>query len=471
MEIFTIKQQIIEKFDIEPFSIDSRKIQNGQIFLALKGERSNGAEFSKNAEELGCSLIIADTKNVNVEYTKQIIVENTAEYLVKIAEYSRKKLKGKNISITGSIGKTTTKDLISFLLSTKYKIFSNNGNYNNAIGLPLTIANSPSNIDFLITEMGANHIGEIKCLSKIAQPNICIITKIGHAHIGEFGSLNNISKAKSEIFVGADKGFTAILNRDDISFDFLKTKAMENTKLKNIISFGKHIDADIRYIGYNIKNNEILISTDLNNEKKDYSIPIQTYNTAIVESTIIAIATIISIGDTIEEYISKFKSFALDNGRNKKIILNNPNITIIDGSYNSSIESLFASINDMIQVDTTHANDKYKIAFIGRIGELGKFEKEINKKIELFLSKKITNNEINLIVTIGEDFLNKKQFLHFNSTEELLDEYLQKIIDNIAIKKSQEHIILVKGSNYLKMHRIVDFFIQQREQNVNSTLC
>lgn len=453
MEIFNLKEEIIANFNIQPFCIDSRNIQTGQIFVALQGSTANGSKFSKNAEDLGSSLIIADTKNIDVKHTRQIIVENVLEYLIKIAKYNRENLYGQEISITGSIGKTTTKDLISFLLTKKYKTSFNKGNFNNHIGLPLTIANSPSSVEFLITEMGANHIGEIAFLSQIAQPNICIITQIGHSHIGEFGSLENIAKAKAEIFLGARQNFISILNRDDIYFDFLKEKAKETNKLKKIISFGRNADSDIRLIDYSIEQNEILVRIY---GRKYYRIPMQTYSTPIIESSLIALATIISINDDIEEYIKYFKEFPINNGRNNIIRTNNDNITVIDGSYNSSIESLFTSINDIKNIDTNNIHkNKFKIAFIGRIAELGIFEEEINKKIEIFLNKKLESGELDLIITIGENFLDQAQFLHFNNTEDLFDFHLQNIVEDL--EKKDGSIIFIKGSNYLKMNRIVDF--------------
>ena len=187
------------------FSKDTRTIKNGDIYIGIKGEKFDGNLFWKEALEKGAKGVILQNVKISEEEINKyvdkniIIVENTLEALYKIASYKRDLYEVPVIAITGSVGKTSTKDIVANVVSQKYKTLKTIANHNNNIGLSFTILNAHEDIEAMVLEMGMNHFGEIDLLSKIAKPNICIITNIGTSHIGNLGSRENILKAKLEI--------------------------------------------------------------------------------------------------------------------------------------------------------------------------------------------------------------------------------------------------------------------------------
>ncbi|MCF0125658.1 MAG: UDP-N-acetylmuramoyl-tripeptide--D-alanyl-D-alanine ligase, partial [Clostridia bacterium] len=208
-----------EKTECICFSKDTRTINDGDCYIGIKGERFDGSKFWCDALDKGASTVIIENVEVTEEEKnkylgKNIIkVENTLEALYKIAGYKRDLYNIPVIAITGSVGKTSTKDIIANVVSKKYKTLKTIGNNNNNIGMPFTILRLQDE-EAIVLEMGMNHLGEISLLSKIAKPTICVITNVGTSHIGNLGSRENILKAKLEIFEG-NKDATIIINNDN----------------------------------------------------------------------------------------------------------------------------------------------------------------------------------------------------------------------------------------------------------------
>ena len=202
------------------FSKDTRTIKKGDIYIGIKGESFDGNIFWEKALENGASGVIVQdiefSKEILNKYKDKIIIKvsDTLKAIYKMASYKRDLYDIPVIAITGSVGKTSTKDIVANIVSQKYKTLKTIGNHNNNIGMPFTILNAPENIEAMVLEMGMNHFGEINLLSNIAKPTICIITNIGTSHIGNLGSRENILKAKLEILNGA-KDPTIIINNDN----------------------------------------------------------------------------------------------------------------------------------------------------------------------------------------------------------------------------------------------------------------
>ena len=235
-----------QDFECENFSKDTRQIKENDIYVGIKGEKFDGNLFWKEALEKGAKCVIVE----NIDFSKEdledfrdkiiVKVEDTFDALYKIAAYKRKINDIPVVAITGSVGKTSTKDMIASVVSQKYKTLKTIGNNNNNIGLPFTILRLKDE-ELMVLEMGMNHFGEISLLSKIAKPNICVITNIGTSHIGNLGSRENILKAKLEILDGAENP-TIIINNDN---DLLHKWYLENRDNKNIITFGIENESDI----------------------------------------------------------------------------------------------------------------------------------------------------------------------------------------------------------------------------------
>ena len=221
---------------------NSSQVQIGDLFIALKGAR-DGHIFVKDALEQGAQCAIVEYYPPQCDPSKLILVPSCINALNMLASYNRSRLQSKIIAITGSVGKTSTKEAFALALNGVGKIFSGRGNFNNHLGLPINMASIPLDTDYVILELGMNHVGEISYLSKMLEPDIAIITKIAPAHLAFFSSVKDIAMAKSEIFEGLKSDGLAILNKDDEYFDIMRNEALKYTK--NIKSFGIDPASDI----------------------------------------------------------------------------------------------------------------------------------------------------------------------------------------------------------------------------------
>ena len=219
-----------EKFatdeEISGVAIDSRKIAEGYLFVAIKGERVDGHDFVENVFEKGAMVAIVE-KEMPIDDKPYILVNSSTDALKALAEYYRVNLDIKVVGITGSVGKTSTKEFIASVLSEKYNVLKTAGNFNNEIGLPLTVFNIRDEHDIAVLEMGISDFGEMTRLSKIGRPDVCVITNIGQCHLENLGSREGIRKAKTEIFNYANEHYKTILNGDDDLLCEIKT-ANEN---------------------------------------------------------------------------------------------------------------------------------------------------------------------------------------------------------------------------------------------------
>ncbi|MEW6088239.1 MAG: UDP-N-acetylmuramoyl-tripeptide--D-alanyl-D-alanine ligase [bacterium] len=221
------------KEKISGISTDSRTIKKGETFFAIKGEKFDGSKFSGDALKRGSSAIVVSNDSENIEYKNVIYVRDTKKALMDLALYYRKKINPRVYGITGSNGKTTTKDILALLLKNTYKTTESKGSFNNEIGLPLTVLQMSKNTKVLVLEMGMSGKGELNRLFKIALPDVGLITNVGPAHLAHFSSLEEIAAAKSELIENLAKNKFAVLNKDDCFYDYFKSK----TRAK-IIDFG-----------------------------------------------------------------------------------------------------------------------------------------------------------------------------------------------------------------------------------------
>ena len=257
----------------ENFCTDTRKIQKGDVYVGLKGEKFNGNEYYKDALEKGAKVAVISGIKISEEDLKQyndktiIEVEDSLEAFGDIARYKRELYNIPVIQITGSVGKTSTRDIIANVVRTQYKTLQTEGNQNNAIGLPTTLLKL-KNHEAVVVESGMNHLGEIRYLGKIAKPTVAVITNIGTAHIGFLGSRENILKAKLEILENLKPDGYIVINNDN---DMLNKWAKEDTKYKKY-TFG--IDEKSDVMAYNIKVNENYSTYNVKIDNKEYSVKV-----------------------------------------------------------------------------------------------------------------------------------------------------------------------------------------------------
>ena len=418
------------------FSTDTRKIKNGDTFIALKGEKYDGNEFVKNAIDKGAKTCIISDENsieeVDVKDINIICVNDTVEALQKIATYKRNMYNIPVIAVTGSVGKTSTKDIIASVMSQKYKVLKTEGNLNNHIGLPLTILKLKDE-EALVIEMGMNHFGEIRTLTNIARPTVAVITNIGTSHIGNLGSKENILKAKTEILEGLVDN-KVIINNDD---ELLCKWAKDNKDKYNIITYGIE-NKNSNFVAEKIETLEDKSHYYIKNRK--VTVPVAGKHFILNSLCSIAVGSLYDI--EMDNIIKEIESFKLTKSR-MEIVKSKSGSTIINDTYNANYDSMSAALRYLEEI-----KNKRKIAVLGDMLELGELSKEIHSKI----GKEIKN--VDVLITVGTDakeiFENAKvrQKFYFENNEEAL----KKIIE---IDKGED-VILFKASNAMKFIEMVD---------------
>ena len=438
------------EYECENFSKDTRIINKGDIYIGIKGENFDGSIFWKEALDKGAEGVIIE----NIEITEDekdtyknktiIIVENVLEALYKIAEAKRDLYNIPVIAVTGSVGKTSTKDIIANVVSQKYKTLKTIGNNNNNIGLPFTLLRLKDE-EAAVLEMGMNHFGEISLLSKIAKPDICVITNIGTSHIGNLGSRENILKAKLEILEGA-KNPTVIINNDN---DLLHNWYLENNQEYNIKTFGIRNKSD-----YNAENIELFSSQSsytckLNEKNININVPVGGEH--FILNSLCATAVGSALGIETEKIKNGIESFELTNKRMDITELEN-GIKIINDAYNASYESMKASLKVLSEY-----KENRRIAVLGDMFELGDFSKELHEKV----GEEVIKNNIDILICTGENarFIVQKANEKMNSKDIYYVDTKDKIEDLIKEKAENGDVILFKASNGMKFFELAERMI------------
>lgn len=436
-----LEHNLSDNLEIDEVVIDSRKTTKNGLFVAIKGENNDGHDFINQAANNGCKVALIQQPIADTQI-KTILVKDSFIALYKLAEFSRKRSKAKIIALTGSVGKTGTKDMLEMVFKTQGKTFATLGNLNNHIGLPLTLCNFPRDCDFGIFEMGMNHAGEIEPLSRLAKPHLALITNVGPVHIEFFENEQGIAAAKSEIFAGLTAEKIALLNFDNPHFEFLKQRAQG---LK-IFTFGKKTGAD-----YQILNNSI--EAKLPSEKK-ISYQINSLHPAAISNSIIAIACLDLLGSDFEKGISALKNLETKDGRGKISEING--ILIIDETYNASVLSIQSGLEYANNIKAAK-NKKRVVAALGDMLELGDKSAELHEKAINFL----TEFKVDFAILVGEKMSAAAKNLPQNSYKTFLD----STSASLAVKSllSDGDVLYAKGSRGMKMEKI----IQNLTTNVN----
>lgn len=420
-------------------SIDTRSTKKGDVFIAIKGQNFDGHDFLHEAFSKGAVVAIVSENKYEYKEYPLIVTNNTLEALHNIASYYIKNalVNAKIIAITGSVGKTTTKDMLYTVLSQRGISHTNEGNLNNNIGLPLTILKAPINCQYLILEMGMNKAGEIKELSEISNPDIAVITNIEPAHAENFSSISDIAKAKLEVLYGMKNNGTLILNRDNNYYDYLWSHSN-----KNIITFSKHQEAMVRLLDLTRNNNGINLKIAANNQIIDCHLNTQGEHFAYSALAVVAVMQSLGIDLSLA-----LKNFNITNGRGNilEVKYNGKHAYVIDDSYNASPASMKAAIKTL----SIYSNNR-KVALLGDMLELG----EESIQFHTALINSIMEYNIDKIYTVGKFILSLHKLLpenikgtHFDSSSQLKAHLTNIIQDN--------DVILVKGSRGMKMDLII----------------
>ena len=432
-----------ENIECENFSKDTRTINEGDIYIGIKGEKFDGSKLWDEALEKGAKAVIVENIEIKKDKLQKyadkaiIKVENTLEALYKLAEYKRSLYDIPVIAITGSVGKTSTKDIIANVISTKYKTLKTEGNNNNNIGLPMTILKLKDH-EALVVEMGMNHFGEISLLTKIAKPTIAVITNIGTSHIGNLGSRENILKAKLEILEGMDKPILVINNDNDLLHDWYE----KNKEKIEIHTVGIENQSEINAKEIKLKEESSEFTAKTKQEEIKVNVPVG--GTHFVYNSLCAIAIGKLLDISTENIIKGISTFELTKKRMDIKKLDNGAI-IINDSYNASYESMKASIEFLAK----HTGER-KIAVLGDMFELGEYTKELHEKV----GKEIVKNKIDVLICSGENSKYIIESVKNSSTKTIYFENKKQIIEKLQKELKNGDVVLVKASNAMKFYEI-----------------
>lgn len=424
---------------------NSQNIEAGDLFIALAGQR-DGHEFVADALKRGASAAIVSKNIESVAEDKLIKVEDTLEALLLLSEYKRRISKAKIIAVTGSVGKTSTKEAIKIMLKSYGNVHASYGTFNNSLGVPLTLASMPDDTDYAVIEMGMNAKGELSALSNQVIPDIAVITTISEGHLEFFNSLEEIADAKCEIFEGLDINHgIAIINRDiDVYSQCVQN--IDVVRLQNIQSFGKHEDARVRFVSHEILDNQ---STRLLYEIEDESIELIMNHVVpihLAENFAAAFAIIHALHLELEPAATAISSFQAVLGRGRLVSLDKDgkSYQIICDYYNSNPQSLQASLEHFAQF-----SDKSKIAVLGDMGELGASQLALHQRMVPY----IKDSGISKLFLVG----NLMQQIKAEMPENMLVQCypdVDTLINDFDQYIQGGEIILIKGSRSLKLEKL-----------------
>lgn len=458
---FNNNNNLLPESLVSEVSIDSRSLKNDSIFLAINGKIHDGHDYINQALENGAKFVFIEHEKFKLENPnnlKRIIkVPSTLNALKKLAIFRRRKFEGKVFGITGSIGKTTTKEMLARVCMNFGKTSYSQKSYNNYIGVLLSLSNLNKNSQFGIFEVGMNHSGEIEQLTELIKPDIAVITVITESHIGNLGSLRAIFKEKSSILNKLLPGGKLVMNLDSRF-----SKEMINLAKRlgfESITFGRNKYAKFQLI--TLDEDKIKLNSKIkflfNNKVFYFTLPFIGFYRALGALSIIASLYSVGISD-IQKICDILSEFLLPDGRGsiyRLFINSNNNITIINDCYNSSPTALKASLYDLNFI--TPENNGRKLAIIGDMKELGLYTPYFYKDLRRYIDKM---KFINYFICCGKDiklFYDSLPLELRGGYEELVQNILP-IIDNI-IKPND--IFLVKASNCLNFNLIVDYFFKK----------
>ena len=421
--------------DCQLVTTDSRNCPEGSLFIALKGESFNGNAFAGKALETGCAYAIIDEPEYAVEGDQRyILVDDCLQTLQQLANYHRRQLGSRVIGITGTNGKTTTKELISAVLSQSHNILYTLGNLNNHIGVPSTLLRLKAEHDLAVIEMGANHPGEIKFLSEIVEPDCGIITNVGKAHLEGFGSFEGVIKTKGELydFLRKKEGSTVFIHHDNAYL-------MNIAGGLNLIPYGTEDDL---YVNGRITGNSPYLTFEWKAGKDGETYQVQTqligeYN---FPNALAAITIGLFFGVEATKINEALAGYTPQNNRSQLKKTNN-NTLIID-AYNANPTSMMAALQNFRNMEVPH-----KMLLLGDMRELGAESAAEHQKIADYI-KECDFEEVWLV---GEQFAAAEHFFKTYPN-------VQEVIKELETNKPKGYTILIKGSNGIKLSSTVDHF-------------
>ena len=431
-------------------SIDSRTVEKGDVFFALSGDNFDGHEYAACAMDRGAAGIIVSKIQDNIDPDKQIKVPDVKEALIKLGLAGRDRVDIPIIAITGSVGKTGTKEALKSCLERYKKTHASVLSYNNDLGVPLSLARMPSDAEYGVFELGMNHAGELRELVKMVRPHVAIITVVAAAHSEFFNSVEEIAKAKAEIFEGLEKGGVAFLNYDNEYFDYLADKA-KTAGVENIISFGQNKSADIHILREFIHETCSCVSADIMGKIMTYKIGMLGHHWVMNSLAVLGAIDFVNADLGLAGLELAEMMPLKGRGRRHHVMIDagiDASFLLIDESYNANPASMEAALKTLGQVKIPKWSQR--IAVLGDMGELGeeseKFHRDIVKTLEI--------SGVSCVYAVGHYM----KFLIEALPSRIKGKYFEdidKLISFLKYEINAGDVLMVKGSNASGMNKAV----------------
>ncbi|MDR1418455.1 MAG: UDP-N-acetylmuramoyl-tripeptide--D-alanyl-D-alanine ligase [Endomicrobium sp.] len=460
-DLLPCEKESYKKILIKGISIDSRTILKDEIYFAIEGKNYDGHDFINEAISKGASAVVYSKdlyiNKKSVDAVNNVAMFKTTDTLIALGETAKgyiKKFKNiKKVAITGSNGKTTTKEMLTSILKTNGKTLSNKGNYNNRIGVPLSVFDLTSDVEYAVFEMGTSIFGEIKMLSDIINPHIGVITNIGFSHIETFNGLEGVLKEKMDLFYGINENDVIIINDDDENLRNLSNKEFKNRK---IIKYSlKTVNVDVYACDIEMSQNKINFILYHNN--KSISIVIYVNGIFNVLNALAAASCAIALEIPLIDIKTGLENFAPPKMRMETVITSNGSILIND-AYNANPSSTKASIDAVLEL---YPNKQINL-ILGDMLELGKS----SDKFHFELGKFINSKNINSVSLLGEKSLNignaiSNKNVFYAKNKESLFSFLKTLQKNNSV-------FLFKASRSMELEKIYEkFYVSLKEEAIN----
>lgn len=436
--------------------IDSRKVRSGDLFVAIKGERFDGHDYVEDAFLHGAVAAVVSRKS-EVAGNK-LLVTDTLKALEDLGKYNRSRSTAKIIGITGSVGKTSTKEMLRLALSAHGQAYATSGNYNNHIGTPLNLANLPPDADFAVFEMGMNHKGEISHLTRMVRPHVALVTGVEAVHLEFFSSVNEIAEAKAEIFEGVtgqgENSGVAIINSDQPYFADIPIPR---------ITFGTNKKADCRLLSYKPTISGCEVSANIMGETVNYTMAATGRHWSVISLSVLAVCG--ALGLDIRKTAVALSGFSEVDGRGRvvKINVNGGQVLLVNDSYNASPASMVAAFEKTSEVWQSYGKKGRKIALLGDMLELGKTAAALHAG----LAESLMEQGFDKVYTAG----NLMRHLYDALPSGLQGGHAQDAASLLpmvgGVFKSGD-VVLVKGSHGSKMYELADALLAEKEKIKNA---
>ena len=420
---------------------DNREVKAGNLFVCFRGERVDGHDFANKAFEAGAACCLAE-REIEAPEGPYVLVESTAAALKKLGGYYRRLFDIPVIGITGSVGKTTAKEMVYSVLSAKLNVLKTPENLNNEIGVPLTLLSLTESHEAAVIEMGISEFGEMRRLSEMARPDICLITQIGYCHLETLGDLDGVLRAKSEIFEFMPDGATAVLNGDD---ELLRAA---NPGFKKI-TFGTQPESDCRVENI-ISADKSSVSCDLVLPDAKFSVEIPSFGSHLAFSALPAAIIGVLLGLSLDEIRSGIASFSPVGSRSR--IIETGQITVIDDCYNANPNSVKASIKSLGKLRGR------RVAVLGDMKELGRRADELHREIGVCIAE----NGIDCLVCCGAkaEYIFKGLKSTGSETEAYHFPMMDALLSTIHTIVRPGDNVLVKASHSMNFEKITETLIK-----------